>query len=122
MLENARFCFEQVLEEDPEYPKICEQLAAVCLVLQDHEGFKKYNAMSGDSITLDSLRDTILEMGVDGEQMLRELDDFLKDEKKSSSQQSSTEIIFSSYLINKRLKNSEVLCGKSKKQNYINSI
>lgn len=50
MLENARFCFEQVLEEDPEYPKICEQLAAVCLVLQDHEGFKKYNAMSGDSI------------------------------------------------------------------------
>lgn len=30
---------------------------------------------------LDSLRDTILEMGVDGEQMLRELDDFLKDEK-----------------------------------------
>lgn len=81
MLENARFCFEQVLEEDPEYPKICEQLAAVCLVLQDHEGFKKYNAMSGDSINLDSLRDTILEMGVDGEQMLRELDDFLKDEK-----------------------------------------
>ena len=73
--------FEQVLEEDPEYPKICEQLAAVCLVLQDHEGFKKYNAMSGDSINLDSLRDTILEMGVDGEQMLRELDDFLKDEK-----------------------------------------
>ena len=62
MLENARFCFEQVLEEDPEYPKICEQL-------------------SGDSINLDSLRDTILEMGVDGEQMLRELDDFLKDEK-----------------------------------------
>ena len=48
---------------------------------QDHEGFKKYNAMSGDSINLDSLRDTILEMGVDGEQMLRELDDFLKDEK-----------------------------------------
>ena len=42
---------------------------------------KKYNAMSGDSINLDSLRDTILEMGVDGEQMLRELDDFLKDEK-----------------------------------------
>ena len=81
MLENARFCFEQVLEEDPEYPKICEQLAAVCLVLQDHEGFKKYNAMSGDSINLDSLRDTILEMGVDGEQMLRELDDFLKNEK-----------------------------------------
>lgn len=34
MLENARFCFEQVLEEAPEYPKICEQLAAVCLVLQ----------------------------------------------------------------------------------------
>ena len=65
----------------PSTPRSANNLAAVCLVLQDHEGFKKYNAMSGDSINLDSLRDTILEMGVDGEQMLRELDDFLKDEK-----------------------------------------
>ena len=81
MLENARFCFEQVLEEDPEYPKVCEQLASVCLVLQDHEGFKKYNEMCGNSINLESLRNMILEMGADGEQMLRELDDFLKDEK-----------------------------------------
>nr|WP_250741315.1 tetratricopeptide repeat protein [Bacteroides fragilis] len=81
MLENARFCFEQVLEEDPEYPKVCEQLASVCLVLQDHEGFKKYNEMCGNSINLESLRNMILEMGTDGEQMLRELDDFLKDEK-----------------------------------------
>lgn len=81
MLENARFCFEQVLEEDPDYPDICEQLASVCLVLQDHEGFKKYNQMSGNAIDLQSLRKTVLDMGTDGEQMLRDLDDFLKDEK-----------------------------------------
>lgn len=53
---KARLCFEHVLEQDSSYEdEINPKMAFLCLSMNDHDGFEKYNSVAKQKIDLDEL-------------------------------------------------------------------
>ena len=57
MVENAKFCFEQAYQRYPEMNELAENLAIVCLMLEDVAAFTKYNKEAKHPITLEVIEE-----------------------------------------------------------------
>lgn len=56
-LDYAKMAFEQVQKLEPDFEKINEKLAALCLILKDKENFQKYNRLCDNPIDMDVLKE-----------------------------------------------------------------
>ena len=82
MVENARQCFEQAREDDPDYPGINGLLATVCMILRDHKAFYKYNQLSESPLNLDTFHASLLKTG--DRYLLKDLEKFIDEVKECS--------------------------------------
>lgn len=80
LVENARLCFEEVKNIDPEYPGINGRLASVCMLMGDHKGFNKYNQLAEYPINLEDFREALTEKG--NEAIARKVEEFLSESEK----------------------------------------
>lgn len=80
MVENARLCFEQAKNLDPEYPGINGRLASVCMLMSDHDGFYRYNQLAKNPINLEGFRKALVEKG--NETAARKIEEFMSKSEK----------------------------------------
>lgn len=80
MVENARLCFEEARSLDPEYPSINGRLASVCMLMNDQEGFYKYNQLAEYPIKLEDFREALAEKG--NETIARKIEEFMSESEK----------------------------------------
>lgn len=86
LIEYTRFCYEQALKLDPDYPGINEQLASICVIQKDYEAFNKYNDASETPFNFDVLYKALKEIQDDKENpFIEEIKDSLDHFKKKKS-------------------------------------
>lgn len=81
MIENARFCFEQALKLNPDMEGLNEQLASVCLILKDHQGFYKYNQLSNSPLDFQAMYEGLSALG--SSDLVNELKNFMDEIKEN---------------------------------------
>lgn len=89
LFEEARFCFEQARKLNPDFPEINIHLASICLLLKDHEGFHKYNQLTGHPLNVGDVREAMpQDFNVDA---IAELEEFIQKSNEFQSENGNEE-------------------------------
>lgn len=88
-IENARFCFEQAMEMEPDMEGLPGQLASLCLILKDHKGFYKYNQLSEIPLNVEAIYESLQAMGSTG--LIEEIKNFMEEVKGKNNKEEEEE-------------------------------